>query len=188
MTSNESGIIDEEYRVGYVVDRVDTTATVWLGLTLGCARCHDHKYDPISQREYYELFACFNTIEEKGLVKEQSNPPPVLALPTPEQQRHLAQLSEQRRSARPNCENRCPGSTALSAWEKTAVASLPEVPAVGCVAHFDFNEDARDHGPHQWAAKSVGTLESIPGVTGSSLLFDGTQYVEFDAGAGPRGG
>ena len=58
--SGETGIIDEEYRVEYVADRVETTATVWLGLTLGCARCHDHKYDPISQREYFGLFAYFN--------------------------------------------------------------------------------------------------------------------------------
>ena len=66
MVTNETGIIEEEYRTGYVVDRVDTTATVWLGLTLGCARCHDHKYDPITQRDYYQLFAVFNNIAETG--------------------------------------------------------------------------------------------------------------------------
>ena len=53
----EGGIIPEEYRVEYVADRVETTATVWLGLTVGCARCHDHKYDPITQKEFYQLFA-----------------------------------------------------------------------------------------------------------------------------------
>ncbi|HND53427.1 MAG TPA: DUF1549 domain-containing protein, partial [Pirellulaceae bacterium] len=51
--TNETGIIDEEYRVEYMADRLETTATVWLGLTLGCARCHDHKYDPLTQRDYY---------------------------------------------------------------------------------------------------------------------------------------
>ena len=55
--NSEGGSIPEEWSVEYVVDRVDTTATVWLGLTMGCARCHDHKYDPISQKEYYQLFA-----------------------------------------------------------------------------------------------------------------------------------
>ncbi len=62
----EGGIIPEEYAVEYVVDRVDTTATVWLGLTLACARCHDHKFDPITQREFYQLFAFFNNVPEKG--------------------------------------------------------------------------------------------------------------------------
>ena len=65
--NGEGGIVPEEYAVEYVVDRVDTTSTVWLGLTVGCARCHDHKYDPIPQKEYYQIFAYFNNIPEKGL-------------------------------------------------------------------------------------------------------------------------
>ena len=62
--NSEGGIVFEEYLVEYAVDRVDTTATVWLGLTMQCARCHDHKYDPISQVEYYRLFAFFNNADE----------------------------------------------------------------------------------------------------------------------------
>ncbi|MFT5094960.1 MAG: hypothetical protein ACI93T_003804, partial [Porticoccaceae bacterium] len=57
MVNNETGIIEEEFRIEYVVDRADTTATVWMGLTVGCARCHDHKYDPISQKDFYRFFA-----------------------------------------------------------------------------------------------------------------------------------
>lgn len=75
----EGGIIDEEYRVEYVMDRLVTTGTVWLGLTIGCARCHEHKYDPISQREFYELFAFFNQVPEKG----NSGFAPKLQLPSP---------------------------------------------------------------------------------------------------------
>jgi hypothetical protein len=56
-TSAEGGIVPEEFRVEYVADRAETTSTVWLGLTVGCARCHDHKYDPIKQKEYYQLFS-----------------------------------------------------------------------------------------------------------------------------------
>ena len=57
MANNETGIIDKEYRVEYVVDRLDTTLTTWMGLTIGCSQCHDHKYGPISQRNFYRLFA-----------------------------------------------------------------------------------------------------------------------------------
>ena len=83
MVTNETGSIDEEFRLGYVADRVDTTATVWLGLTLGCARCHDHKFDAITQRDYYRLFAAFNSIRETGLVTEVAplSPAPALLLP-----------------------------------------------------------------------------------------------------------
>src|SRR5262249_37183193 len=66
MHNGEGGRIAEETRVENVVDRTDTTATVWLGLTLGCARCHDHKFDPFMQKEYYQLFAYFNNTSEAG--------------------------------------------------------------------------------------------------------------------------
>lgn len=62
----EGGVIDEEYRTEYVVDRVATTATVWMGLTMTCSRCHDHKYDPISQKDFYRFFAFFNNVSERG--------------------------------------------------------------------------------------------------------------------------
>ncbi len=64
--NDEGGIIPEEFLVEYVADRVETTTTVWMGLTVGCARCHDHKYDPITQRDFYQLFAFFNNVPEKG--------------------------------------------------------------------------------------------------------------------------
>ncbi len=64
--NNEGGIIPEEYLTEYVADRVETTSTVWLGLTMGCARCHDHKYDPLTQRDFYQMFAFFNNIPENG--------------------------------------------------------------------------------------------------------------------------
>ncbi|MEJ7712835.1 MAG: DUF1549 domain-containing protein [Pyrinomonadaceae bacterium] len=72
-TNAEGGIVPEEYAVEYVVDRVDTTATVFMGLTVACARCHNHKYDPITQKEYYQFFAYFNSIPEDGRAFDQGN-------------------------------------------------------------------------------------------------------------------
>jgi hypothetical protein len=93
-TVTEAGSIDEEYRVENAVDRVETTATVFLGLTLGCGRCHDHKYDPISQKEFYQFFAFFNSVNEKGVYTEQrGNVPPLISLPTTENQERLRQLT-----------------------------------------------------------------------------------------------
>lgn len=64
--NNEGGIVPDEFIVEYVADRVETTSTVWLGLTMNCSRCHDHKYDPITQKDFYSLFAFFNNIDEHG--------------------------------------------------------------------------------------------------------------------------
>ncbi len=79
--NDEGGSLDAEFEVEYVVDRVDTTATVWLGLSAGCARCHDHKYDPISQREYYQLFAYFNRVPEKGIDGRKGAAKPFIEVP-----------------------------------------------------------------------------------------------------------
>ncbi len=81
-TTAEGGVVDEEYRAEYVHDRVATTATAFLGLTMECARCHDHKYDPISQREYYQFYAFFNQVEELGMSGDDGNAGPNLLLPS----------------------------------------------------------------------------------------------------------
>lgn len=88
-TSAEGGIVDEEFRVQYVADRAETTSTVWLGLTAGCARCHDHKYDPIRQKDFYQLFAFFNNVPERGFVYNFGNEEPYIRAPYPEQQARL---------------------------------------------------------------------------------------------------
>ena len=85
MINFEGGAIPEEYHTAYIIDRVSTTGTVWLGLTVGCAQCHDHKFDPITQREFYQLYAFFHNVPEKGLDGNQGNAAPVMQFPTPEQ-------------------------------------------------------------------------------------------------------
>ena len=95
VTTSEGGSIDEEYYVQYAIDRADTTSTVWMGLTVGCAQCHDHKYDPITQKEFYQLYAYFNNITEKAMDGNRKDSPPVVKLPTPEQEAELVAFDEQ---------------------------------------------------------------------------------------------
>jgi hypothetical protein len=90
--NSEGGIVPEEYAVEYVIDRVETTSTVFLGLTLGCARCHNHKYDPFTQKEFYQTFAYFNNIPENGRASKYGNSPPYIPAPTPAQQATLREM------------------------------------------------------------------------------------------------
>ena len=95
MVTSEGGADPEEYLTKYANDRVTTTATVWLGTTLACAECHDHKYDPFTQRDFYRMYAYFNNIPEMGLDNRQGSPVPNLQLPTPEQSAKLATYRQQ---------------------------------------------------------------------------------------------
>ncbi len=92
-TVTEAGSIDEEWRVENNVDRVETTSMVFLGLTMGCARCHDHKFDPISQAEFYQFVGYFNSVKEQGVYTEtRGNVPPLVVLPRPEDTDHLREF------------------------------------------------------------------------------------------------
>jgi hypothetical protein len=93
MINFEGGAIPEEYHTAYVVDRINTTSTVWLGLTVACAQCHDHKYDPITQKEFYQLYAFFHNVPENGLDGSKGNAAPVLKTPTRQQQEALDRLA-----------------------------------------------------------------------------------------------
>jgi Protein of unknown function (DUF1553)/Protein of unknown function (DUF1549)/Concanavalin A-like lectin/glucanases superfamily/Planctomycete cytochrome C len=94
-TVTEAGSIEEEWLVENVVDRVETTSTVFLGLTIGCARCHDHKFDPITHQEFYEFFAFFNNVNEKGVYTEQrGNVPPLVQVVTPERAKKLSEFDQ----------------------------------------------------------------------------------------------
>ncbi len=97
--NGEGGIIAEEWRVETIIDRVETTGQTWMGLSVGCARCHDHKYDPISQPEFYSLFAIFNNVPETGTImgsqnRSGGNSDPLHLIPSPEQERELTRLSQ----------------------------------------------------------------------------------------------
>ena len=157
--NGEGGIIPEEYAVEYVVDRVDTTATVWLGLTVGCARCHDHKFDPITQKEFYQLFAFFNNVPEKGHAVKYGNSPPYIQAPTEAQQKQHAQLETELAAAEIQLRSLEPEiAAAQSAWEKTLRQAPPFDWTLtnGLQAYFPLDASVANSAGESKDAKFVG--------------------------------
>jgi len=123
MINFEGGAIPAEYHNAYIVDRVNTTGAVWLGLTVGCAQCHDHKYDPLTQKEYYQLYAFFHNVPENPLDGRKGNAAPMIELPTAAQQESLAKLAEQTKELQAKSDGANAELDAAQAeWEKTATA------------------------------------------------------------------
>ncbi len=119
ISTSEGGSIDEEYRVRYAVDRVETTSTVWLGLTMGCAVCHEHKFDPFSQKDFYKLFAYFGSVTERPMDGNRPDPPPVVRVPGPDQSAALAVLGGKILAARNRLDTAMPAVDAAQAvWQK----------------------------------------------------------------------
>ncbi|HVR76617.1 MAG TPA: PSD1 and planctomycete cytochrome C domain-containing protein [Planctomycetota bacterium] len=121
MINFEGGAIPEEYHMAYVVDRVNTTGTVWLGLTVACTQCHDHKFDPITQREYYQLYAFFHNVPEKGLDGAKGNAAPLLKMPTEADRAALERIDESIRTAEARLEGPSPElDHGQEKWEERA--------------------------------------------------------------------
>jgi hypothetical protein len=99
-TTNENGVIEEEIRFQYVKDRADTAGTVFLGLTVGCATCHDHKFDPITQKDHYALEAFFNNTTERIMDNNRPDPPPVAVVPADRDRPRWLELESLRKSMR----------------------------------------------------------------------------------------
>jgi hypothetical protein len=144
--NGEGGIIPEEYAVEYVVDRIETTATVFLGLTMGCARCHDHKYDPVSQKEFYQVYAYFNNIADRGRYNKFGNTPPVIKAPTPDQEARLAELDAKRAAAQSAWDRMQPDlDRSQRAWEQSLRTPIePWALSSGLVFHKPLDEAAFD--------------------------------------------
>ncbi|MDG2166659.1 MAG: DUF1549 domain-containing protein, partial [Opitutales bacterium] len=125
--NSESGLVPEEFRLENAVDRVDTTSTVWMGLTMACARCHDHKYDPFSTKEYYQLISYFNSITESGRAVKFANSEPFITTPTKQQQSILKKKDQKIARAQSELEShRSEIQQAQAQWESDQPTHLSE--------------------------------------------------------------
>ncbi|MBV6433435.1 MAG: hypothetical protein IANPNBLG_03613 [Bryobacteraceae bacterium] len=181
MINFEGGAIPEEYMVEYNVDRVEATSVTWMGMTMGCARCHDHKYDPISQRDFYRFMAFFHNIDEKGLDGKAGNAQPVLALPDEGQAARVKELDaaiEAREKALPEKKV----GEQVEAWMRSA--EPPYGPA-DAVAHFELDGSFSDASGHYKPARVVaGNPTFSSGAAGQAVAFDGETQVDWAAARG----
>ncbi len=183
MTTHETGVIDEEYRVEYVVDRLKTTSTTWLGLTVGCARCHDHKYDPISQKEFFQLFAFFNNGPIKGNTGRAGNVGPILKIPSANYETRLQELKQEADKANEQLKQIEPDlQAALLTWEESALAELPSIPTDGLAVDFPMetiNEIEDDpNAPTQQSRTTSPGVKFSEEMFGRAAQFDGDAVIE----------
>ena len=177
----EGGSVPEEFRIEYVADRLHTFGTAFLGLTMECCRCHDHKYDPISTKEYYQLSSYFANVDEAGLYSyfTPSIPTPTLELTTPEQDKQLAKLNADINAA----------TTHLAAVEEnsqdtfnTWLQNPGEFKWNGLLSHITFDDRKGGRLPDaarpDKPANSSGNNESIDGVHGQGLKLTGDDPVK----------
>ncbi len=179
MINFEGGAIPEEYLVEYVVDRLEATSTTWMGLTMGCARCHDHKYDPIPQRDFYRFFAFFNNVSEKGLDGRNGNAEPFLQLPSEQQKARQAEL----KAAISAHEKALPEDTVSAqqtAWEKAEFAKFQTMARDGLQAHYEFDGNLTDSSGHyQYGRVLKGDLTYANAAVDRGADFDGQTQAVF---------
>jgi hypothetical protein len=179
MINFEGGAIPEEYQVEYVVDRVETTSNVWMATTLGCARCHSHKYDPITQKEFYQFFAFFNTVSEEGLDGRTGNAKPLLALPSQEQKTRLEELTSATK-AKEDALSEKEVAPVQEKWEKSLVGKIARSPRNGLTAHYELDGSFSDvSGRYQHGRTVNGDPTFGSGQVGKAVTFDGDSQVSF---------
>lgn len=183
--TEEGGSIEEEFRVEYVADRTNTTATAFLGLTMECARCHDHKYDPISQREYYQFFSFFQNIDESGQTSHFTDAVPVPALPLPKEQteQELEALKDQIAAQESVLQATAQAArNDFETWKPAPVRTA--LPVRGLVAAYDFEDVRADVLENRAPSGPEGATQYdpvvVPGHTGNALAFDGENGAFFE--------
>ncbi len=177
MINSEGGSIPEEFQVEYVADRVETTAAVWLGTTLGCARCHDHKYDPISQRDFYRFSAYFNNVPENGLHNAMGNATPVLQLGTADHLQ-LDRLNGLLAEREPKIAEAAV-MPLIAAWEKTGLTAAPSPPRLGLLGHYEFDGSLSDiSGNYRRGRVMRGEVAYDEGPVNRAATLNGVTYIQ----------
>ncbi|WP_437230924.1 DUF1553 domain-containing protein [Planctomicrobium sp. SH661] len=183
--TTEGGIIPEEYRVEYVADRIHTTATVFLGLSLQCARCHDHKFDPLTQREYYQFAALLNNVPDNHVNYSQGKlAEPLLKVPSREQQLEQYRLTARRDELTSLISQRAEHVDAdIANWEKSLTPfERSNAGTAGLVAYFLLDEPdgevAHDSINSGQSGIIKGQLSRAPGRVGNSVEFDGSTWID----------
>ncbi len=192
--TNEGGSIEAEWRHEYIADRVDTFGTAFLGLTIGCARCHDHKSDPITQRDYYSLGSFF-TIDEAGLSPYSTGgiPQPTVRLATADQHAERARLQQAVDATQQQYEQALVAAHALAAevtgsssgilhdsWQQAAIPPVLPTP----IAHFTFDSIAdgktADNRDAARTASVPAEVGAVPGARGAAIALDGDARIAID--------
>lgn len=177
MINYEGGAIPEEYLAEYVADRAETTSTAFMGLTMGCARCHTHKYDPISHKEYYQFVAFFNNVDEKGLDGKTGNAKPFLKLPTPEQAVASTNL-EARVNVWEAALRTDDVMKPLGEWRDSLAGKPASINRDGLVAQYDFDGSLVDtSGGYQHGRTLKGDPVFGAGQVSRSVSFDSQTLV-----------
>jgi len=187
MINFEGGAIADEYQVEYVVDRVEATSSAFMGLTMGCARCHSHKFDPITHKEFYQFFAFFNSVPEQGLDGRTGNAVPVLPLPTEDQQAKLDGLNGEIK-ARQTALADSAVAPLQREWERGVADKGPSRDVEGLSAHYELDGNFSDiSGKYQHGRTILGEPTFDPAQVGRGASFDGDTEVSFgDVGAFER--
>ncbi|HUS37318.1 MAG TPA: DUF1549 domain-containing protein, partial [Verrucomicrobiae bacterium] len=189
MTTDEGGVDPDEYLNKYAADRVTTLGTVWLGMTVGCAECHDHKFDPLKTKEFYQLYAFFDQVPEKGLDRTRiDNPPPRIAAPTPEQAIKYVELDFKVRDDEKTLQDRINEiGERQEKWERVTQERPPAKPGrEGLVREFSFEGNLTSEYTErpEYQGKVVGANDlSSEGRIGKGLKLDGKHHLEFKDGA-----
>ncbi len=171
----EGGIIEEEFQTEYVIDRLNTTGVALMGLPVGCAKCHDHKFDPISQKNYYEMFAFFNRVKEAGQISwDDATPSPTIMLPSPAQEKAIgnikSEITHQEETIQQTVKNSAAGFQAWLQAKKYKQLEKEKIPQAGLQAQFTFDNGSLKNAinPKQKAAMKRG----MGGEAGDKEVFE----------------
>src|SRR5262245_39366138 len=185
MQNEEGGVVEEEFRVAYVVDRVTTVGTAVLGLTFECSRCHDHKYDPIRQKDFYQLFAFFQNIDESGQTSyfTSATPVPTLLLSTDEQDAKLIELRVLADLAERNFKQARTRVWLKDDFAKWVLDKPKNLPVPGLVASYSFDELKDNKIVNAADPKTPGNAHEgpklVPGKVGKAVELSGENGFAF---------